>query len=285
VAGHSLLQELSDTHSGILAELREIVPAVRAVISRGVYPIAETGRTQSVVTSLEVCPEGYVSEPTRGKLSGLIRELQDEGGALGAEVGRLALEKTRLLEHKRRFQSAAQVLRDEYQGRRATVPAPRADSYLPLIDEVDHELAEARTHLREAKFHLDIATSEYRAVMRCLPIGIRPEELEAHLNKRLQRRDDRARSARARQDAANVPFKLSAPDANEVLLVGSFNGWPENGGTTMTKGSDGIWRTMVYLKPGRYEYRFKVNGHWVDDPDNYNRTPNPHGSENCVINA
>jgi len=35
--------------------------------------------------------------------------------------------------------------------------------------------------------------------------------------------------------------------------------------------------------PGRYEYRFVVDGQWRDDPACTERVPNGFGSENCVL--
>ena len=37
------------------------------------------------------------------------------------------------------------------------------------------------------------------------------------------------------------------------------------------------------LMPGRYEYRFLVDGDWQNDPHCTTFVPNPYGSENCVL--
>jgi 1,4-alpha-glucan branching enzyme len=79
-----------------------------------------------------------------------------------------------------------------------------------------------------------------------------------------------------------VTFKLIAPEAEQVILAGSFNGW-ENGATTLKRDAKGIWKTQVSLEPGRYEYRFRVDGHWRDDPECPSRIPNTFGSENCIV--
>ena len=79
-----------------------------------------------------------------------------------------------------------------------------------------------------------------------------------------------------------VTFKLIAPEAEQVILAGSFNGW-ENGATSLKRDAKGIWKTQVSLSPGRYEYRFRVDGHWRDDPECPSRIPNTFGSENCII--
>lgn len=79
-----------------------------------------------------------------------------------------------------------------------------------------------------------------------------------------------------------ITFKLIAPEAEQVVLAGSFNGW-EDGGTTLKRDAKGVWKAQVSLDPGRYEYRFRVDGHWRDDPDCPARIPNGFGSENCLI--
>jgi 1,4-alpha-glucan branching enzyme len=89
-------------------------------------------------------------------------------------------------------------------------------------------------------------------------------------------------TAAARAAAKRVTFKLIAPEAEQVVLAGSFNGWA-NDGTTLKRDAKGVWKTQVSLKPGRYEYRFRVDGHWRDDPECPARIPNGFGSENCII--
>ena len=79
-------------------------------------------------------------------------------------------------------------------------------------------------------------------------------------------------------------FSLYAPDVNEVYLAGDFNDWqPEAKGYSLRKFKGDIWRKMLKLKPGRYEYQFVVDGQWWCDPENDNRVSNPYCSENCII--
>ena len=46
---------------------------------------------------------------------------------------------------------------------------------------------------------------------------------------------------------------------------------------------DGRWLKELALPPGRYEYRFVVNGEWVDDPNAKEVAANPHGGVNAVL--
>ncbi|MDD5772521.1 MAG: glycogen-binding domain-containing protein [bacterium] len=78
-----------------------------------------------------------------------------------------------------------------------------------------------------------------------------------------------------------VLFLLNAPDAKEVLLTGDFNSWKE-AGLKMEKGNNGEWSTEVNLEPGRYEYKFIVDGQWWTDPLNTSTVTNSVGSLNSL---
>lgn len=78
-----------------------------------------------------------------------------------------------------------------------------------------------------------------------------------------------------------VQFESPAPEAQEVYLAGDFNNW-DSSANPMKKDKKGIWKTALSLKPGRYEYRFLVDGNWENDPSCCNCVPNEFGSQNCV---
>jgi len=42
------------------------------------------------------------------------------------------------------------------------------------------------------------------------------------------------------------------------------------------------WKTILPLKPGRYEYRFLKDGDWENDPSCAGCVPNEFESQNCV---
>lgn len=54
--------------------------------------------------------------------------------------------------------------------------------------------------------------------------------------------------------------------AEKVMLAGSFNNWDPSA-MSMTK-TDSGWIAGVTLKPGKYWYKFIVDGKWMTDPDN-----------------
>ncbi len=78
-----------------------------------------------------------------------------------------------------------------------------------------------------------------------------------------------------------VQFEFPASEAQEVYLAGDFNNW-DSSANAMKKDKKGLWKTTLSLKPGRYEYRFLVDGNWENDPSCAGCVPNEFGSQNCV---
>jgi 1,4-alpha-glucan branching enzyme len=78
-----------------------------------------------------------------------------------------------------------------------------------------------------------------------------------------------------------VQFEFPAQEAQVVHLAGDFNNWDSS--TNPRKiDKKGIWKISLSLKPGRYEYRFLVDGSWENDPSCSHCVPNEFGSQNCV---
>lgn len=93
----------------------------------------------------------------------------------------------------------------------------------------------------------------------------------------------RKRSAtRAAPRRRRMTFALHAPGAAEVALAGDFNGWDVRR-HPMKKEPDGKWQKIVMLYPGRYEYKFFVDGRWQSDPAGGERQWNRFGTRNNVI--
>jgi len=78
-----------------------------------------------------------------------------------------------------------------------------------------------------------------------------------------------------------VAFEFPSPEAKEVYLVGEFNNW-DTQANLMKKDRKGLWKTTLSLKPGRYEYRFLVDGIWMNDIFCSGCVPNEFGNQNCV---
>lgn len=95
----------------------------------------------------------------------------------------------------------------------------------------------------------------------------------------IKRKEDKSM---AKASTKNVQFTFLAPEAHQVCLVGEFNNW-DGRANPMKKDKIGLWKTILSLKPGRYEYRFLEDGNWVNDPSCSSCVPNSFGSQNCVM--
>jgi chromosome partitioning protein len=78
-----------------------------------------------------------------------------------------------------------------------------------------------------------------------------------------------------------VLFTLAAPEAQKVQLAGDFNSWVAEGNDM--EFSNGVWKKMLSLAPGRYRYRYVVDGCWQQDPMNIFTEPSPFGDLDSVL--
>jgi 1,4-alpha-glucan branching enzyme len=79
-----------------------------------------------------------------------------------------------------------------------------------------------------------------------------------------------------------VTFALYEPRAEQVFLCGAFNGWVPNA-TPLTRKPNRDWKTTLALAPGRYEYKFVVDGAWKPDPRASETVSNGFGTLNSVV--
>lgn len=77
-------------------------------------------------------------------------------------------------------------------------------------------------------------------------------------------------------------FKFFAPQAKKVSLAGTFNNWDAKE-LPAKKDTKGSWAVKLSLRPGKYEYKFVVDGSWANDPRCTACVPNGLGGQNCVI--
>ena len=68
-----------------------------------------------------------------------------------------------------------------------------------------------------------------------------------------------------RNMVSRVVVETHAPDAKEVFLAGTFNGW-EARRQAMKRTKEGLWRATFELPAGTYEYKFVVDGRWCCNP-------------------
>ena len=79
-----------------------------------------------------------------------------------------------------------------------------------------------------------------------------------------------------------VKFILSAPEANQVYLAGDFNNW-DNHALPLKRNRENQWEADVQLPPGRYEYKYFVDGKWFDNIPGVERIQNSYGTQNFII--
>lgn len=79
-----------------------------------------------------------------------------------------------------------------------------------------------------------------------------------------------------------VTFRLDGfPDAQKVILAGSFNSWKENDIRMYRQGN--TWTVTLNLMGGKHLYKFIVDGQWMTDPVNHLREKDRSGNINSVL--
>jgi hypothetical protein len=81
-----------------------------------------------------------------------------------------------------------------------------------------------------------------------------------------------------------VRFKLRAPLAKQLVLVGDFNSWDARA-TPMTRDTaTGAWEVSITLPAGRYLYAFVADGkRWLPDPEAPLASPDDFARQNSVL--
>ena len=106
-------------------------------------------------------------------------------------------------------------------------------------------------------------------------------EAVAASHEQIQEKIERIYGARATQEG--VLFVAEAPGARQVHVAGDFNDWSATA-TPMQRLEDGSgFRALLPLGPGRYRYRYVIDGHWNADPHNNMAEQNPFGDMNSIV--
>lgn len=80
-----------------------------------------------------------------------------------------------------------------------------------------------------------------------------------------------------------VTFTIHAEKGKSVHVAGQFNDWDPTAKEMSYKAKEGIYTTTLKLAPGKYEYKFVIDGAWCADPENIEAVPNDQGTLNSVI--
>lgn len=81
-----------------------------------------------------------------------------------------------------------------------------------------------------------------------------------------------------------VRFQLAAPDAHDVTVSGSFNGWIAPGIALRKSVVPGLWVVTLPLPVGEHQYLFRVDGsQWMADPGAHAQVDDGFGRTNSVL--
>ena len=86
-----------------------------------------------------------------------------------------------------------------------------------------------------------------------------------------------------RQVDDQVFFTARFEGAAKVLIAGDFNNWSPMASPMVSSDTPGMWVTRLPLFPGRYRYRFIVDGRWTSDPHNTYVEANQFGELNNIV--
>lgn len=82
---------------------------------------------------------------------------------------------------------------------------------------------------------------------------------------------------------ASVMFSYFDDSASEIRVAGEFNNWRPTERHNLEKQEAGEWNLQIPLMPGKYEYKFIVDGEWREDPANPEHKIGDHGQKNSII--
>ena len=80
-----------------------------------------------------------------------------------------------------------------------------------------------------------------------------------------------------------VHFKVEAAAGSRVAVVGNFNDWQPDAHPMQMGRDSQTYERVLYLSPGRYEYKFVINDEWSADPNCPQWTLNEHRTLNSVL--
>lgn len=98
----------------------------------------------------------------------------------------------------------------------------------------------------------------------------------------LEQDDLELKSPVINEDGSITFYYQGSAETESVFVPGSFNNWSINEKSAMTKDENDIWSLTVELSPGVYEYKFIVNGEWINDPLN-EKTQGPDNNNMAIV--
>jgi len=90
--------------------------------------------------------------------------------------------------------------------------------------------------------------------------------------------------AAAAESVTPAEFRLKAPQAKRVSVVGTFNGWDPDAHPLHGPDRNGVWTLSLSLTSGRYRYMFVVDGvRWTADPNAVASQDDGFGKRNSLL--
>ncbi len=277
-----LLSAIPETLAGRVGREDILSEAMASVEGRYDYVIVDCPPNVGLLTfnALKACSEAIVPmDPSFFSLHGL---------------GKL-LETIEVLAKETDHHIAVRALVTLYSGRSAFAKAVLDEirrhldgRHFETVIRYSVKLAEAASHgVPIAHYSRDcVGFDDYRA----LAVEVLQQEAAMRQRERVtikrnatgaSARDDGAGSSVPAVTPEGVMFTIEAPDAERVQLAGDFNNWTLDGNDM--EAMDGVWKKVVKLPPGRYRYRYVVDGRWQNDPLNTTVEPSPYGGEDSVL--
>lgn len=87
---------------------------------------------------------------------------------------------------------------------------------------------------------------------------------------------------RERIESGRLRLRVIAPDAKEVSVIGTFNGWNRQAGH-LRRGAGGTWVGSFALPPGEHRYSLWIDGDVRPPTDCPTLVPDGFGGQNCAI--
>jgi len=262
-----LLSAIPEALAGVASRENILARALADLEGRYDYVIVDCPPSVGLLTfnALKACTEALIPmDPSFFSLHG---------------IGKL-FETFEMLHRKTGHRISARVLVTLYPGRTPFVKA--------VVEEVHRHLAgrHFETVVRQS-VKLAEAASHGLPVTRYATHSAGFEDYQALANEIMQQEPAIANTGDLGIAAApavtrdGVMFTVEAPNAAHVQLVGDFNDWTPDGGEMEPVGR--VWKKMVKLAPGRYQYRYVIDGQWRSDPRNAAVEPSPFGGENSLL--
>lgn len=262
-----LLSTTSETLAGIPGRENVLTWAFAALEDRYDYVIVDCPPSVGLLTfnALKACTEAIIPmDPSFFSLQG---------------IGKL-FETFDMLERATGHRISARVLVTLYSGRSPFVKAVLDDVHRHLPDRHFATVVRYSVKLAEAASH-GVPISRYARES----VGF--ADYQSLANEILLQEALIAPVAESAVAAApavtsdGVVFTVEAPDAVRVQIAGDFNDWrPEWTGMDRT---GRIWRKVLTLAPGRYRYRYVIDGQWLTDPMNPMVEPSPFSGNDSLF--